>query len=485
MQRLIYLLTILFSAVLSPNAEAANMAARVKYKGGPAYIYRIYLSDKHDTPYSIDRPSRFLSRRSIERRNRQNLPIDSTDLPVSPHYIQLLRQKGATIIGQSRWQNTLLVCADDSLVIREYCQLPCVRACRLVWQAPDSITPTAQRTKYNEQLEEHFYTPKQAYGKTYEQLNILQGLRLHDIGMRGEDMMIAVLDGGFRNVDRIPTFQHIDIRGFRDFVTPSSPTLFAETDHGTKVLSAMAINEPNYYIGSAPKACYWLLRSEDQQTEQEVEEDYWTMAAEFADSVGCDLISSSLGYTEYDHRYMTHHLWQLDGRTAFVSQTASMLFRKGMILINSAGNSGMGTWKKIGVPADADHILTVGAISADEPHPIAPFSSIGPSQDGRVKPDIVAIGAPAYLINGRGAIMQDMGTSFSTPIVCGFVACLWQALPQLSAEELIELVRQTSDNADHPDNIRGYGVPHFWRAYMLGRLKVEQKQRQQAWNNIE
>ena len=471
MRRLLLLLTVLLSTPLL--YATPDMAERVKYKDGPAYIYRIYLSDKKGTPYSLERPSRYLSRRSVERRKRQSLPLDSTDLPVSPTYTQQLERLGATIIGKSRWQNTVLVRLNDSSIVSRYRQLPFVNACRLVWQAPDSITPTAQRSKYQEEFDTYHYTEGQPYGKSYEQINALQGQRLHQMGMRGEGMMIAVIDGGFKNVDRIPAFEKIDIRGNRDFVCPPSPSIFAETDHGTKVLSAMAVEVPNYYIGSAPQASYWLLRSEDQQTEQEVEEDYWTMAAEFADSVGCDLINSSLGYNEYDHPYMTHALWHLDGKTAFISRTASMLASKGIILVNSAGNSGMGPWKKIGVPADADHILTVGAITAEEPHHIAPFSSVGPSQDGRVKPDVVAIGAPVFLINGRGSLMQDMGTSFSTPIVCGLMACLWQALPHLTAEELIQLIRLTAGNNVHPDNIYGYGVPDFWRAYSMGKYESQ------------
>ena len=473
MQRLLFLLTTLLTTALLHAVPYPGVAERIKYADGPTYIYRLYLRDKHDSPYTLDRPSRFLSRRAIDRRYRQNLPIDSTDLPVNPNYIQHLRQLGADIIGQSRWQNTLLVSTDDTTSIKKFCQLPFVLSSRLVWQAPDSISPTSRRTDHLEQFEEHHYTEGQSYGRSYEQISALQGHRLHDIGMHGEGMMIAVIDGGFKNVDRIPAFMTIDICGSHDFVNPSAPTLFAETDHGTKVLSAMAILEPFYYIGAAPKACYWLLRSEDQQTEQEVEEDYWTMAAEFADSVGCDLINSSLGYHEYDHKSMSHRLWQLDGRTAFVSRSASLLAQKGIVLVNSAGNSGMGPWKKIGVPADADHILTVGAITADEPYHIAPFSSVGPSQDGRVKPDVVAVGAPTFLISGRGSIMQDMGTSFATPIVCGLAACLWQALPQLTAEEIIQLIRLSADNHEHPDNIYGYGKPQFWRAYMIGKVRSE------------
>ncbi len=471
MRRILLLLTILFCATGLYAESQQETLQRVKYKYGPAYIYRLTLTDKQGTGYSLEHPMRFLSRRSVERRRRQGLPIDSTDLPVSERYIRMVEHNEVVVIGQSRWQNTLLVRIPDTTLIQRISQLPFVKDYKMVWQAPDSVTPTAIKAKYHEHFEERDSVTGDPYGQTSQQTTTLMGQRLHDIGLHGENMMIAVIDGGFKNADRIPAFQHIDILGYHDFVTPPSPSIFAETDHGTKVLSAMALNIPYFYIGTAPQASYWLLRSEDQQTEQEVEEDYWTMAAEYADSVGCDLVNSSLGYNEYDHASMSYRQWQMDGQTSFASRSASLMARKGMILVNSAGNSGMGTWKKIGVPADADHILTVGAMLADSPHKIAPFSSIGPTQDQRVKPDVVAIGAPARLVNGRGVIMDDMGTSFSAPIVCGLTACLWQALPHMTAEQVIELIRQSSNNYEHPDNIYGYGVPNFWRAYQIGKYK--------------
>ena len=470
MLRQICMLLCMLLTTVSSSAMKPDVAQRQKYKHGTSYIYRIYLTDKNDSPYSLTHPSRFLSRRSLDRRKRQHLDLDSTDLPVSPRYIrQIEKNEEVSVIGKSRWKNTLLVRVKDTTLLHTLDQLPFVQERKLVWQSPDSITQTTERVKYLDRFDEHDNRPDQKYGRSYEQIRLLQGQRLHDIEMEGAGMMIAVIDGGFRNVDRIPAFQRADIRGYKDFVCPPSASVFAETDHGTKVLSAMALNEPFYYIGSAPKSAYWLLRSEDQQTEQEVEEDYWVMAAEFADSVGCDLINSSLGYNEYDHARMNHPLWHLNGQMAFISQVASMVAGKGMILINSAGNSGMGPWKKITVPADAENILTVGAITPDAPYRIAPFSSIGPSQDGRVKPDVVAVGAPAFLVNGRGNIMQDMGTSFAAPIVCGLAACLWEALPEKTAKEIIELIRLSSNNYEHPDNIYGYGIPKFWRAYMLGK----------------
>ena len=473
MQRLLTTLVLTLLAFSLQAAQQQDGTKRVRYKDGPAYIYRVSLTDKAGTPYSFDNPTRFLSRRAIERRKRQGLAIDSTDLPVSSHYISIIQKKGVNIIGQSRWQNTILVRLKDSTLVNGIRQLPCVKACKLVWLSPDSITPD-KRIDYQSHFEPYDSIPNEIYGTAADQIYNLKGDQLHRAGFLGKGMMIAVIDGGFKNADRIPELQKIKILGWHDFVSPNDPQLFSETDHGTKVLSIMGAYHPYIFIGTAPKAGYWLLRSEDQLTEQEVEEDYWTMAAEFADSVGCDVINSSLGYNEYDHKWMSYKQWQLDGKTAFVSRSAALLAQKGIILCNSAGNSGMGPWKKIGVPADADHILTVGAISDIDTQRIAAFSSVGPTQDGRVKPDVVALGAPARVISGRGTITSSMGTSFSSPVVCGLVACLWQAMPDKTASEIIEIIRRTGNNYQHPDNIYGYGVPDFWQAFMEGKVKSEE-----------
>ena len=477
--RLLYLL---FAVLIGLTGASAASGPKMRYPGGKYYIYRYTLKDKQGTPYSIDHPSRWLSHKSIERRKRQGIAIDSTDLPVSQKYLRMM-EKMATgmakadkksptewaVIGTSRWNNTVLIRANDTTLLNHLRDLDFVAEARTVWISPDSIDRGPAKQKVHEQWNPWDSIKGEPYGNGKEQIEMLLGQRLHNIGCRGKGMTIAVLDGGFQNCDQIPAILHANILGFKDFVYPNSPNIYRETDHGTKVLSAMATNEPQVLIGTAPDARYWLLRCEDLQTEQPVEEDYWTMAAEFADSAGVDLINSSLGYNEYDGRLIDYRQRDLNGQKALISRTASMLAHKGIILVNSAGNLGMGPWKKITFPADAHEILTVGALNEDKKN--APFSGVGPTQDGRVKPDVMALGSPANLISGRGTIVRDMGTSFSTPIVCGLVACLWQALPQKSALEIINLVRQTSSSYQEPDNIYGYGIPNFWRAYMIGKLE--------------
>ena len=381
------LLTLLL--LICPLTMTAGSSPKIKYPGGRFYIWRYTLKDKQGSPYSLEHPGRWLTHKSIERRRKQGLPIDSTDLPVSQKYLRTFqrtsdevvrkRRRNAVewaIIGTSRWNNTILVRSNDTILLQRLDSLECVRKSEMVWISPDSINRFI-KTNAHDGFNPWDSVKTSPYGNGKEQIEMLAGHRLHNIGLLGKGMTIAVLDGGFQNCDVIPAITRANIVGAHDFVYPNSLHFYQETDHGTKVLSAMASRESEVLVGTAPEARYWLLRCEDQQTEQPVEEDYWAMAAEFADSVGVDIISSSLGYNDFDNHPSYYHQRDLDGETAFISRSASMLARKGIILVNSAGNSGMGPWKKIVFPADANDILTVGAVNPNLMN--APFSGVGPT----------------------------------------------------------------------------------------------------------
>ncbi len=442
-------------------------ADMVSFPGGKCQMYRLYLKDKDldHTPFSVNRPSEFLSQRSIDRRKRQGIPVDLTDLPVAPAYEKQVTEAGIEIVGKSKWNNTLLIRIHKDKELRKLEGLEFITKRKKVFQAPDSVSQR-MRSNVRNGLNE-WSQGDEFYGAADAQLKSLNGKKLHENGYRGKGMMIAVFDGGFMNADKIPALHKIKLAGVKDFVVPESKSVFGEMEHGTMVLSTMAANAPDFYVGVAPEAQYLLIRCEDERTESLAEEDYWASAAEYADSCGVDVINSSLGYHGFDDSSMDHHYYEQDGNTALISRTASMCADKGIVCVNSAGNDGMGSWKKINFPADAKDILTVGSINEHGMN--AAFSAVGPTVDGRIKPDVMAFGSPTCVITGRGSIINDNGTSFSSPLVAGMVACLWQALPGKTAKQIIKLVKLAGDNQQHPDNVFGYGVPDFWKAYQTGK----------------
>lgn len=423
--------------------------------------YRISLKDKAATEYSLKKPEKYLSAKAIERRRKQNLPIDSTDLPVCRKYIDEIRKQGVKIVVTGKWDNFVTVSCNDTTLIDRIAALPFVLSTEKVWISPGAGKPS-MATERDSVLNQPTIHPDSIYGRAITQIQMSNGDKLHEAGFKGQGMTIAVIDAGFHNVDKITAMQNIRILGTKDLVNQQAD-IFAESSHGMSVLSCIGMNRPDIMTGTAPEASFWLLRSEDEYSEHLVEQDYWSAAVEFADSVGVDVINTSLGYYSFDDKSKNYKYRDLDGRHALMSRQASHIADKGMILVCSAGNSGAGSWKKITPPGDADNVLTVGAI--DKRAVLATFSSVGNTADHRVKPDVVAVGVGSDVIRTDGNQGRANGTSFSSPIMCGMVTCLWQACPTLTAKEVIELVRRSGDRAGFPDNIYGYGVPDMWKAY--------------------
>ena len=442
----------------------------------PFYKYRVYLKDKKGSLYSIARPEEFLSAKSIERRKKQGLKIDETDIPVNRNYLEKIESCGVELLHCSKWNNTVLVQTSDTTLIDKVASLSCVTSVRKVATYESEIpTPDPDRANivsdrdsdpssmgffegYHNDLINRYLNNSYKYGGANTQIKLLNGIALHEQGYRGKGMTIAVIDGGFYNADVIPYFKNVNILGTKDFARKGGD-VYGEEEHGTMVLSTMATNCRGKIIGTAPEASYWLLRSEDGHTEQMVEEDNWCAAIEFADSVGVYVVNTSLGYTKYDNPADNVRYWEQDGQTRLISKSASMAASKGMVLCQSAGNEGDDTWKRIGCPADAKDILSVGAVDSDREN--TTFSSIGNSYDGRIKPDVCSMGMSCTVVDQYGDITTAAGTSFSSPILCGMVACYWQAHPNLTAIQVIENIRKISDNAEHPDNVFGYGIPDF------------------------
>lgn len=427
---------------------------------GKSYCFRVYLKDK-----GVKAPDRtdarlYLSAESVERRTKRGVELSVSDVPISPGYIRTVGAAGGQIITQSKWMNTVVIEHTDSLIADRLKALPIVDSVRCVWHGRNRLQQVDCPDDTG--VFESYDTVSLAYyGHATTQIEILNGVRLHEAGRQGKGMRIAVIDAGFLHVDKIAAFTSTDIIGTRNMSFPGN-SVFCEDDHGTKVLSCMAANLPGVMVGTAPDASYLLIKSEDTRGEYPIEEDFYAAALEYADSVGVDLITCSLGYFQFDTEPVYTRA-DLNGRTAFITRVAEEAARKGMLIICSAGNEGKNEWQKITFPADAPNILTVGAVTTEKTK--SAFSSTGLTADYRVKPDVVALGTNVCVINAAGRLQWVDGTSFSTPTLAGLCACLWQSLSWLKNKELIDLIRQTASRSKHPDAELGYGVPDMYKAY--------------------
>ncbi|MBN2213076.1 MAG: S8 family serine peptidase [Bacteroidales bacterium] len=428
----------------------------------PAGRYHVCFTDKNHNAYQLEHPEAFLSARALQRRKNHNIPLRFNDLPVSKYYIDSLVHLGIPVVNTSRWFNSVTTGNIDSQQVNMLLQLEFVNQVQHVKPAAiqkKSTSPGIQHSGFSEILN---------YGYGGRQIGIHHGDQLHNMGYTGKGIHIAILDAGFNGADLLPAFYRLwdnnQILGFRDFVEPGSD-IFKAHGHGTYVLSVLGSYVPGLLVGAAPDASFWLLRSEDKPTEYLVEEDNWVSAAEFADSAGADIINTSLGYTTFDDEAQNHTYQDMDGNTTRISVAADIAASKGMLLVNSAGNEGNKEWKYIGAPADADSVLAVGAVEFSGI--IAPFSSAGPSSDGRIKPDICAVGWGTYMYLSNGVLAQGNGTSLSSPVIAGLSACLWQANRQATNMQVYEAIKQSSDRFENPDNVYGYGIPDFYQANLL------------------
>jgi hypothetical protein len=434
--------------------------------------YVVRFKDKAGTPFTIDNPSAFLSAKSIARRTKQKIAIDETDLPITPRYIDSVRLAGAvTVLNQSKWLNEVCIATTDSAALAKINTLPFVITAQPV-QRPVSVN-NATNNKFNEQINsvttsqgtsniQDFYN----YGDSYAQIHIHEGEYVHDKGFHGEGMSVAILDAGFYHYLSLPAFDSVrnnnQVKETYDYVA-NEVSVDEDHYHGMMCFSIMAGNIPGQLVGSSPKANYYLYRTEDVYTESPTEEQNWAAAAERADSIGVDVISTSLGYNQFDNPVFNHTYDDMNGHTTIAARAAGFAAKKGMIVVVAAGNEGSSTWHFITTPADADSVVTVGAVSASGV--VGSFSSYGPSSDGRIKPEVASVGVGTALSSTTGPVMTGNGTSFATPNMAGLITCLWQAFPEFTNMEIIEAVEKSSSIYNAPDDHIGYGIPNFRIAY--------------------
>lgn len=467
LRRKVYYLLLITCYLLMLPASAQSSAVPADTMGyiypPKTYRYRVSLKNKEHNTYSLRHPEAFLSQKALDRRRKFRIKPDKYDLPVSPAYLQKLHELGYRVVCTSKWNNTAVIEATDTVSPKSLTALSFVTAIRRVWESPDSIYHFPASLRFLE-LEDKVDTLPSHYGHAERQVTMLGVDSLHRAGYTGRGVTIAILDGGFYNADTIRALRSADILGTRNFVHPTR-SVYDEQSHGMMVLSCIAPRVPHSLVGTAPDASFYLLVSEDADGENMIEEDYWCAALEYADSLGVDVATSSLGYYAFDDTTASHKYFELDGETAVCSRAASLAASRGLVVLNSAGNSGDEAWKKIGFPADARDMLTVGAVDSTGLNTV--FSSVGNTADGRIKPNVMAMGEDAWVLGIGGSPRTASGTSFSTPILCGGVACLLQACPSANPTDVIRAVQQSGNNAAHPDNIFGYGIPNLQKALRL------------------
>ncbi len=439
--------------------------------------YWVQFKDRNGSPYSTSNPSVYLSSKAIARRTAQNITIKTNDLPINPNYISgVLSQGAVTLLNKSKWFNAITISTTDQVALGK------IKALSYVVKV-DSIAPLKSIDDYNAPKLEGpvFNTAKKKsivsatsaalpYGPSLNQAAMIKADCMHNLGYMGQGMTIAVLDAGFERVDSLIAFDSLrangQILGTWDYVAGNS-SVYEDHWHGMMVLSNMGGYMKDSIVGTAPKAKYWLLRTEDAGTETLIEEDNWVSAAEFADSAGADLINTSLGYTTFDDTLQNHTYAMMNGNTTRISIGADIAVSKGMFVSVSAGNEGSNAWKMIGAPADADSVLTVGSVNGASAS--SGFSSRGPTVDGQIKPDVAAQGEGAICANpwAKNHITPANGTSFASPIMCGGAACLWGANPGKTSREIYFAIIQSASKYSTPDSFVGYGIPDLCKAHTL------------------
>ncbi len=457
------------------------------------YKYLVHLKDKNNNGFSLSNPASFLSEKSIQRRAKQNLRIDSTDLPVTAAYVDSLSSLPALkVLNKSRWFNQVLIGLTDTSVLQQVIQFSFVLSSepvnnRHVKKIPGRISVNQHNailgtSGKSTNTSYPTVTDSINYGASQGQVYIHNGEYLHELGFHGEGMTIAILDDGFNSYLSNPAFDSLRndnrILGTYDFVN-QKVSVNEEDQHGANCFSIIAANIPGTMVGTAPDASYWLFKTEDITSETPVEEQNWVAAAEFADSAGADLITTSLGYSYFDDSVYNLNYAQRNGHTSLVSRAANLAVAKGMIVTASAGNSGGMTneEKYVLCPADGDSVYTVGSV--DFSGVIAYSSSWGPNSSGQIKPDGVSVGAGAYYVAPDGIVNSGSGTSYSNPNLAGLITCLWQAFPEFIPHDILAAVRQSSDKYNNPDNRYGYGLPDFEKAYT-----ILQNKRLAAYNQL-
>jgi hypothetical protein len=422
--------------------------------------YAIFFKDKDATTFTIESPLAYLSQKSVDRRVKNGVAISTEDFPVNKSYVDQVKSLGADILYTSRWMNAAITQLDDG-ELSDILLLPFVSTYEYIGPNAE-VSGGGRLRKVKDKKDSNLGIVNQV------QLSMLGLDDMHEENVYGQGVTIAVFDSGFPGVDKAAAFKALFDEGrvtYTKDIIGNTGNVFQYDGHGTEVLSIMAANQAGSFLGGAPKANYQLYVTEEVSTEFRIEEYNWLVAAEKADSAGVDIINSSLGYNLFDDVTMDYTKAQLDGNTALVSKAANLAISKGIFVVVSAGNDGNSSWSLVNPPADVDGVLAVGSITSTGN--LSGFSSVGPTADDRIKPDVVALGSGVSVIKSNGTTGFTSGTSAATPLITSLVAGLIQTFPELTVSALYDLVVASGSMSDNPDNQKGYGVPNYSEAKII------------------
>ena len=418
---------------------------------GQSYQFEVILKEKDTVQYNNSSPTDYLTAEAVSRKNKHFVPITPNDFPVTISYLDSLN-KYYKVKAVSKWFNLSVVQTNDSLSIDTLKNFPFVESYKFIGKSDFSVSRISRKNEITEIN----------YGSASAGINQVKGEYLHNNNYLGENITIAVLDAGFQNTNSMNIFTSLfneqRIIAEKNFIFPATDVYGLDL-HGTQVLSVLAGNKDGEYVGSAPKSNYILLVTEDVREENLIEEYIWTQGAEYADSLGANIINSSLGYNTFDTQVFDHLQSELGKSTAMVSKGARTAVQKGMLVISSAGNEGESSWKNLLFPADEELVLTVGAVNIQGNH--VDFSSTSPTHINFVKPTVAVLGEKVGISSGNGIYSSANGTSFACPIISGLAACLWQALPNKNQHEIKSIIEQSAHQYNSPDKQIGYGIPDF------------------------
>ncbi|TCJ12400.1 T9SS type A sorting domain-containing protein [Flaviaesturariibacter flavus] len=438
--------------------------------------YLVKLRNKGFNTFSLANPGDFLSQRAIDRRTRYGIALDSTDLPVTQRYLDSIAAvPGVTILNPSKWLNQVSIRTTDANAIARINALPFVVSVNSISfrisgnavGAPDKLAQPVHRGAAANARQTQVLADAVDYGQSGAQIRIHNGNFLHNIGLRGEGMIIGMLDAGYNNYLSVPSLDSVrsrgQILGIYDFVALDG-TVNEDNAHGMECFSTIAANLPGTFVGSAFRSNFYLFRTEDAATETPIEEHNWACGAERIDSAGGDVISSSLGYYSFDSPFQgyNHPFSEMNGNTTMTVIAADLAAKKGLLVAAAAGNEGNNSWGRIITPADGDSVMAVGAVTYNGV--AASFTSRGPSADGQVKPDMASVGVGTIIQYPGGAISGGNGTSFATPNLAGLATCLWQGFREFNNMKIIDALRQSGSRATNPNDSIGFGIPDVKKA---------------------